>query len=85
MKKNVSPDYEDIQEDFYFKQTLSKNPLRKWFLLNRYRIANSLVISKYKNEQKIIDFGHGTCDWNTENLLVFGVDTKESFSQTREA
>jgi len=79
MKKNISPDYEDIKEDFYFKQTVSKNPLRKWFHLNRYRIANSLVISKYKDGQKIIDFGCGTCDWNTENLLVFGVDTNESF------
>ena len=67
----------------YKKIFISSKPYLKILsengFLNRYRIANSLVISKYKNEQKIIDFGHGTCDWNTENLLVFGVDTKESF------
>ncbi|MBN2180475.1 MAG: glycosyltransferase [Sedimentisphaerales bacterium] len=79
MKKNYSPDYEDIQEDFYVNQTVSKNPLRKWFHLNRYRIANSLVTSKYKDGQKIIDFGCGTCDWNTDNLPVFGVDTNINF------
>jgi ubiquinone/menaquinone biosynthesis C-methylase UbiE len=79
MKKNTSPGYENIEEDFYYKQTISKNPLRKWFHLNRYRIANSLVKSKYEKGQKIIDFGCGTCDWNINNLKVFGVDANESF------
>jgi SAM-dependent methyltransferase len=79
MGKNTFPAYENIEEDFYYKQTISKNPLRKWFHLNRYRIANSLVKSKYRKGQKIIDFGCGTCDWNMNNLKVFGVDTNESF------
>ena len=79
MKKNTSLGYENIEEDFYYKQTVSKNPLRKWFHLNRYRIANSLVKSKYKKGRKIIDFGCGTCDWNTDNLKVFGVDANAGF------
>ena len=79
MRENVSPDYENIEEDFYYKQTVSKNPLRKWFHLNRYRISNSLVKSKYKKGHKIIDIGCGSCDWNTDKLDVFGVDTNESF------
>jgi len=79
MKKNTSLGYENIEEDFYYKQTVSKNPLRKWFHLNRYRIANSLVKSKYKKGQKIIDFGCGTCDWNIDNLKVFGVDANANF------
>jgi dolichol-phosphate mannosyltransferase len=77
--KNISPDYENIEEDFYYKQTVSKNPLRKWFHLNRYKISNSLVKSKYKKGRKIIDFGCGTCDWNTDNLEVFGIDANEGF------
>ncbi|MBN1391746.1 MAG: glycosyltransferase [Sedimentisphaerales bacterium] len=77
--KNISPDYENIEEDFYYKQTVSKNPLRKWFHLNRYKIANSLVKSKYKKGRKIIDLGCGTCDWNTDNLDVFGIDANEGF------
>ena len=79
MKKTVSLGYENIEEDFYYKQTVSKNPLRKWFHLNRYRIANSLILGKYEEEQKIIDLGCGTCDWNTDKLSVFGVDTNEGF------
>jgi dolichol-phosphate mannosyltransferase len=79
MKKNTSVGYGKIEEDFYYKQSISKNPLRKWFHLNRYRIANSLVKSKYKKGQKIIDLGCGTCDWNKDYLEVFGVDVNESF------
>lgn len=78
-RKSVSPDYENIEKDFYYKQTVSKNPLRKWFHLNRYRISNSLVKSKYEKGQKIIDIGCGTCDWNTDKLAVFGVDTNAGF------
>lgn len=66
--------YENIDKDFYFDQTQSKNPLRRWFHLNRYRIANSLVKSKYEKDNKIVDFGCGSCDWNTDHLNVFGVD-----------
>ncbi len=79
IRKDISPDYENIEKDFYYKQTISKNPLRKWFHLNRYKISNSLVKSKYKKGQKIIDLGCGTCDWNTDTLAVFGVDTNTGF------
>jgi ubiquinone/menaquinone biosynthesis C-methylase UbiE len=79
MGKNTTPAYENIEEDFYYKQTVSKNPLRKWFHLNRYRISNSLVKSKYKTGQKIIDLGCGSCDWNIDNLDVFGIDANEGF------
>lgn len=79
MKKNSLPTYENIEKDFYYNQTVSKNPLRKWFHLNRYRIANSLVKSKYKKGQKVIDFGCRSCDWNRDNLDVFGVDANEGF------
>lgn len=79
MKKILLPTYEKIEEDFYYKQTISKNPLRRWFHLNRYRIANSLVKSKYKKGQKIIDLGCGTCDWNIDKLDVFGVDANGNF------
>jgi dolichol-phosphate mannosyltransferase len=84
MRKNISPGYENIKEDFYYKQTVSKNPLRKWFHLNRYKIANSLVKSKYKKGQKIIDLGCGTCDWNTDNLEVFGIDSNAGFLRRAE-
>lgn len=78
-KDNISPDYKNIEEDFYYKQTVSKNPLRKWFHLNRYKISNAMVKSKYKKGQKIIDLGCGSCDWNTDNLHVFGVDAHVGF------
>ncbi len=77
MKKDIWHNYEKIQEDFYYKQTISRNPLRKWFHLNRYRIGNSLVKSRYKKGQKIIDLGCGSCDWNIDKLHVFGVDGNE--------
>ncbi len=66
--------YERVDRHFYLDQTQSKNPLRRWFHLNRYRIANLMVKSKYEKGQKIIDFGCGSCDWNTDPLPVFGVD-----------
>lgn len=78
-EKNTLPDYENIEEDFYYKQTVSKNPLRKWFHLTRYNISNSLVKGKHKRGCKIVDLGCGTCDWNTDHLEVFGVDTNTGF------
>jgi len=44
--------YKNIGGDFYHNQTISKNPLRRWFHLNRYRIANSLVSAKYEKTRK---------------------------------
>jgi len=79
MGKKNSPAYKDVEDDFYYRQTVSKNPIRKWFHLNRYRIANSMVKSKYEKGQKVIDLGCGSCDWNSDNLDVFGVDTNEGF------
>lgn len=79
MKTNSSPDCEKTEENFHSERTASRNPLRKWFHLNRYKIANSLVQSKYNKDRKIIDLGCGTCDWNMDNLNVFGVDTNENF------
>ncbi len=71
--------YERIDASFYHDQTLSRNPLRKWFHVNRYRIANSLVKSVYRPGQKVIDFGCGSCDWNRDHLDVFGIDLNRSF------
>lgn len=71
--------YENIDQYFYLKQTQSNNLLRRWFHLNRYRISNSLVKSKYTNRAKIIDLGCGSCDWNQEKLDVFGVDLNQNF------
>jgi dolichol-phosphate mannosyltransferase len=79
MEKNISPDYENIKEDFCYKQTVSKSPPRKRFRLNRYKVQNSLVKSKYKKGQKIIDLGCCTCNWNVDNLKVFGVDSNAGF------
>lgn len=78
MKENIETIYEKIDKDFYHKQTVSKNPLRRWFHLNRYRIATSLVKSRYEKGKKIIDLGCGSCDWNTDNLPVFGLDLNEN-------
>jgi len=69
-----APLYEEVGRHFYLDRTQSKNPLRRWFYLNRYRIANLMVKSKYEQGQKIIDFGCGSCDWNSDRLPVFGVD-----------
>ena len=70
--------YEKIDKDFYKDQTESKNPLRKWFHLNRYRIAASLVKSKYKKGAKVLDVGCGSCDWNRGGLDVFGADLNKN-------
>jgi len=77
MKKDIKSIYKKTDKDFYHDQTVSKNPLRKQFHLNGYRIANSLVKSKYKDGKKIVDFGCGSCDWNLNNLPVFGLDLNE--------
>ncbi|MBI4217609.1 MAG: glycosyltransferase [Elusimicrobia bacterium] len=78
----IAPDlkslYESIDKDFYLDQRESKNPLRKWFHLNRYRIANSLVKSKYKEGSKVVDVGCGSCDWNMDHLEVFGIDLNQN-------
>ncbi len=78
MEKELKALYESVDRDFYLDQTKSKNPLRKWFHLNRYRIANSLVKAKYKKGYKILDLGCGSCDWNREHLDVFGVDLNKN-------
>lgn len=69
--------YNKIEKHFYHDQTTSKNPLRKWFHLERYRIANSLVKGAYREGAKILDLGTGSCDWNADHLDVFGVDVNE--------
>ncbi|MFC1631854.1 methyltransferase domain-containing protein [Candidatus Omnitrophota bacterium] len=69
--------YTQIDQDFYRKQQASKNPLRSWYHNRRYQIADSLVKSKYQPGQKIIDLGCGSCDWNRDQLDVFGVDYNE--------
>jgi 2-polyprenyl-3-methyl-5-hydroxy-6-metoxy-1,4-benzoquinol methylase len=74
-------EYEEIEGDFYHRQTVSRNPLRRWFHLNRYRISNSLVKSKYKKGQKIADLGCGSCDWNVDGLNVVGIDANERLLQ----
>ena len=76
-ERNIESIYKSIDRNFYSEQTKSKNFLRKWFHLNRYRIANSLVKSKYKKNYKIADLGCGSCDWNIDNLNVFGIDLNE--------
>ena len=81
MNPNQHIGYEEIEEDFYCKQTVSRNPLRKWFHLNRYRIANSLVKSKYRSGQKIADLGCGSCDWNLDELPVFGIDANQNLME----
>ena len=78
MEKDIKSLYKKIDENFYHDQTVSKNPLRKWFHLNRYKIANSLVKSRYEEGNKIVDLGCGSVDWNTENLDIFGVDLNEN-------
>lgn len=78
MKEDIKSIYKTIDKYFYHNQTISRNPLRKWFHLNRYRIANSLVKSRYEKGKKIIDLGCGSCDWNTDNLSVFGIDFNEN-------
>ena len=69
--------YQNIDKNLYHDVTVSKNPLRKWFHLNRYRIANSLVKSQCEKDAKICDLGAGSCDWNSNKLKVFGVDLNE--------
>ena len=78
MQENIDSIYRKIDKGFYYDQTVSKNFLRKWFHLNRYRIASFLVKSKCEKGEKIIDLGCGSCDWNMDNLGVFGVDLNEN-------
>lgn len=78
MDQELKTLYEKIDKNFYKDQTESKNPLRKWFHLNRYRIATSLVKSKHKKGAKILDLGCGSCDWNRDGLDVFGADLNKN-------
>ena len=73
--------YRDVKKSFYHDQTLSKNPVRKWFHVNRYKIANSLVKSKYGKDKKTCDLGAGSCDWNIDQLKVFGIDLNKDLLQ----
>jgi len=70
--------YKNIAGDFYDTQAGSFNPLRKWFHVNRYRIVNNLVKSKFKTGMKILDVGCGSCNWNMQKLDVYGIDLNEN-------
>jgi len=69
--------YEEINEEFYDEQARSFNPIRRWFHVNRYRIINNLVKSKFRNGMKILDLGCGSCNWNLDGMEVFGIDLNE--------
>jgi len=77
MNSNIESMYSQVDKNFYQDQTASRNPLRKWFHVNRYRIANSLVKSKYDTDKEIVDLGCGSCEWNKDGLRVLGVDFNE--------
>lgn len=77
--------YERTAGSFYHDQTVSRNPLRRWFHVNRYRIANSLVKGVYRPGHKVVDFGCGSCDWNTDRLDVFGIDLNGSLLERAKA
>ncbi|OGR89094.1 MAG: hypothetical protein A3A86_02560 [Elusimicrobia bacterium RIFCSPLOWO2_01_FULL_60_11] len=81
MDQELKTLYEKVSGDFYKEQTESKNPLRKWFHLNRYRIAASLVKSKTKKGTKVLDLGCGSCDWNRSGLDVFGADLNKNLME----
>ena len=82
MENDIKILYEKIDKHFYQDQTLSKNQIRQWYHLNRYRIANTLVKSKYGAGMKIIDLGCGSCDWNSDALPVFGIDLNVNLLRT---
>lgn len=77
-KNNSAPvNYEGINKDFYDEQMRLFNPVRRWFHVNRYRIINNLVKSKFRRGMKILDLGCGSCNWNLDGLEVFGIDLNE--------
>lgn len=73
--------YDERDMDFYDQQTVSKNPLRAWFHTSRYEILNSLVHRYHQPNKVIMDIGCGSCVWNTDHLLVIGVDINENMLQ----
>lgn len=81
MNKNQNLLHKGIKKNFYHDQTVSKNPLRKWFHLTRYKIANSLVKKMSSEEAKIVDLGCGSCDWNIDHLKLLGVDINKDLLQ----
>lgn len=69
--------YSKIDKNFYGEQLNSRNPLRRWFHSNRYRIIRSFVEGYYFAGADVLDIGTGSCDWNAGNLPVFGLDRNE--------
>ncbi|MBN1871476.1 MAG: glycosyltransferase [Candidatus Omnitrophica bacterium] len=69
--------YKDVKSDFYDQQLRSKNPFRRWFHFNRYRVINSFIKSYYNPGLRIVDMGAGSCAWNKDRLPVYGVDCNE--------
>jgi dolichol-phosphate mannosyltransferase len=54
--------------------------------MDKNKVSNSLIKSKHKKGQKIVDLKCGDCDWNTDNLEVYGVDTNSaSLKRAKEA
>lgn len=82
---NYDKIYKSINSDFYDSQVKTINPLRKWFHVNRYRIINNLVKSRFRNGMKILDLGCGSCNWNIDGLDVFGIDLNEGLLKLAKA
>ena len=74
---NLKSIYKEIDGNFYDRQARSVNPLRKWFHVNRWRIINNLVMSRYRQGMRLVDLGCGSCNWNVLKFDVFGVDSNE--------
>lgn len=88
-KNKITKEYREFYENrdshFYNKQMKSFNPLRKWFQVNRYRIINNLVKSKFTKGAAILDLGCGSCNWNVDGLKVVGVDLNEGLLKLAKA
>ncbi len=70
--------YEEIDYDFYKRQTNSINPLRSWFHTRRQVLLDDTVRKYYSEGKHIVDLGSGSCEWNAGHLPVTGVDLNKN-------
>lgn len=76
--KDLTTFYEEIQPEYY-EQLRSKrtNFVRRWFHNSRYTIIQNFVESLYKEGSVVVEMGCGSCEWNTNNIPVVGIDVNK--------